>query len=136
MKVNLLYTNRIYRVKDIKDYQLDLIKDLELDNIIKYASNNDPYIKKIFIDVLLEMVEDEETIIYRQDILKDFLSNKEYLIKLYSYVEEVCRIINNDFLCGIIDRSPSSILSTSIELLNVLLKKALDLVELSKGNFK
>lgn len=133
MKIELLKKDTIYKLKEFKDYELDLISDIEFEEIFNKASNNDKYLKNVFSHVLMDMLIDINDIKYREDILLDLINNEVKVDELYQFISSVCDDINKKYLCGIIERSPLSILSTSVDLLHMLIKKLDSLKEIING---
>ena len=76
MRINLLNKDNVYDIKEIKFYEKELISDLELKELIKYAAKDDLFLERIFPTILLDMQKDIETIKYRQNIYLDCKANK------------------------------------------------------------
>ena len=48
MRVNLLYKNSCFKMKELDDFDKNLISDLELDELINKAAGGDIHTKKYF----------------------------------------------------------------------------------------
>lgn len=89
MKVLLMHKDRDFTRNEIPKNSEDLINDLGLDVIFEHMSKGDQYILDISKEVLLNPLTDRETIVYRQEILKDALKNPEIIRSLYKMTIEV-----------------------------------------------
>ena len=67
----------------------DVRADLELDKIVAVASNNDKLIADTWLEVLLLEGSSEDVVTYRQEAVKDALTHRETILKMYSLTGEV-----------------------------------------------
>ena len=92
MKSYLLYPDRDY----VRGEVLEGYKDLWFDTIINHLCVYDKYIKDIYLDSKNLMSQDPIVIKYRQDILKDFIKNKDVVINLYQFINELLTEFYNE----------------------------------------
>ena len=92
MKSYLLYPNKDYIKGDLKESY----KDLWFDTIINHLCVYDKYIKDIYLDSKNLITTDPHIIKYRQDILKDFIKNKEVMLNLYQFLNEILTEFYNE----------------------------------------
>lgn len=92
MKSYLLYPDRDYVRGEVSEgYQ-----DLWFDTIINHLCVYDKYIKDIYLDSKNLMTTDPAVIKYRQDILKDFIKNKDVVLNLYQFINELLTELYNE----------------------------------------
>lgn len=123
MRVNLLYPNKDFDYKsqiNKEDFQ-DLINDLGIDVILEHMAKNDDFIYNMCYRVFIAPEIDPSIILYRQDILKDCISNKEVIEKIYQLVLEAIEKRRKSWL-GIFSTNVSSLLSSSISLIKIFLE--------------
>ena len=89
MRVLLMYRDRDFKESEIPENSEDLINDLGLDVIFDHMSKGDQYVLDVSKVVLLNPLTDKETIVYRQEIMKDALENPEIVRNLYQMTIEV-----------------------------------------------
>lgn len=65
-------------------FENDLIKDLNLHEIFNAMSQGNPFLYKTVKEVMLNVLTDLPTIIYRQDILKDCLNRKNIIREFFN----------------------------------------------------
>ena len=83
--MNILYPNGKENMKKLSE---DTIKDLALDEIIDMFSANDS--EKAFAgNVLSTLTNDDDTILYRQEIIKDFLSDEDFRASLKKILKKI-----------------------------------------------
>ncbi len=97
-----------------------LIQDLELNTLFKAMSDEDEVIFDVAKKAILNGLTDRSNIYYRQDILKDCLKNNKLVRNLYQLVIDAIEQKNQHHI-SIFSRSPSSILSSSINLLEAFM---------------
>ncbi len=117
MKTGLLFKDKPFRLRELNSFDKALIDDLELELIIKEASDRSKVVRNVFENVLLSPIMDKELILYRQEILKDVLNNKAQTFKFYDLVSVAIYNIKDKFRFGIIDTSPSSVVRTSVDMM-------------------
>lgn len=122
MKVFLMYPEKDFdQEMKLPENSKALIKDLELNTLLKAMANEDDLIKDVVKKTILNSLTDISNIIYRQDILKDCLKNTKVVKDLYKLVIEAIDKKNNHYI-GILRKSPTSILSGSVNLLKDFLE--------------
>ena len=128
MKTGLLFKDKPFRLRELNSFDKALIDDLELELIIKEASDRSKVVRNVFENVLLSPIMDKELILYRQEILKDVLNNKFQTFKFYDLVSVAIYNIKDKFRFGIIDTSPSSVVRTSVD----MMKYAVEQIEYAR----
>ncbi len=84
MKVFLMYPHRnIDSDMGLPWNETVLIQDLELNRILENMANGDKFLYEISKKVLLNMENEEETILYRQSVLKDCIKNSSQVREIY-----------------------------------------------------
>lgn len=146
MNVKLLYKDKdfiedyFYNIDElsllqrIDKFSLDLLKDLELEIIINKMSNNDKIIYQVCKYFLCNPESDINTILFRQEILKDVIKNKEVIRNIYSMTfsikeEKIKRWLG---IFGI--KTPSNIVYNSRELLETQINYIKKLKEIAIKN--
>ncbi|WP_129408351.1 MutS-related protein [Marinitoga lauensis] len=121
MKVYLLYKNMNFNVdtKLPENYD-ELIVDFRLEPIFKAMSLNDDLVEKVSKKVILSYEKDIDTILYRQNIIKDCLKNPQIIKDLYNLATSAIEN-RQKYRLGIFISTPSSILNESINLLKMFL---------------
>lgn len=102
IKVHLLYPDREWKgTQRYFDYK-SIINDLGLDSLFRIAAREqlkqdgakqsiieaDSYLESVIRNVMMVPLETEDEIKYRQDILKDCLTNEEFIRELYTFASE------------------------------------------------
>jgi hypothetical protein len=101
-------------------HELALIQDLELDTLLYTMASGDEFLFKVAENALLSGLDNEvETILYRQEVLKDCLSNPSLVRQLYDLAVEAIKATQRGWW-SLSSHYPSSLLSASIELLETL----------------
>uniref|UniRef100_A0A7C3MKM0 DNA mismatch repair protein MutS n=1 Tax=Dictyoglomus thermophilum TaxID=14 RepID=A0A7C3MKM0_DICTH len=132
MRVYLLYPDRDFDFKNnrYENNTEDLIKDLGLDIIFEKMANEDSFIYNVVKKVILSYEDDISTILYRQDILKDCIKNKEIVEKIYNLAIDAIETRKKSWL-GIFSTNVSSLLSSSVSLLKIFLNFLRELRDIS-----
>ena len=117
MKTGLLFKDKPFRLRELNNFDKALIDDLELELIIKQAADQSKIIRNAFENVLLSSLTDKETILYRQEVLKDVIVNKVQVAKFYDLISVAIYNIKDKFRFGIIDNYPSSVVRTSVDMM-------------------
>jgi len=123
MRVNLLYKNSCFKMKELDDFDKNLISDLELDELINKASGGDIHTKKVFQNVLIQMLTKEEDIKYRQDIFIDLLNNKDLLIDFKEYLNDMIIEFKSKFPYEINDKGPFSVVTSVTTIIQFLVPR-------------
>lgn len=97
-----------------------LMQDLELDTLFGTMASGNAFMYEVMKKVVLSgMYTDMETILYRQDIMKDCLQNPNVIQEIYKLTTEAITKEKHDFW-GIFSKYPSSILNHSRAVLFML----------------
>ncbi len=92
MKSYLLYPDRDYIKVDNKE----TYSDLWYTTIVNHLCVYDKYVKEIYLNPVSLMTTDKNVIYYRQAILRDFIKNREVVVNLYQFIQELLQEIYND----------------------------------------
>ncbi len=138
MKIYLLYKNyNLIENKNKNENVSMLFKDLSLDILLENMSQNDAYIyektREIIYNILTESSTSEDTIIFRQEILKDCIKNRELIYRLYNLLSETIDEEKNIYF-GIFGRTADSVLNRSIEVLNLFITRLIEIKNLLLEN--
>ena len=123
MRVNLLYKNSSFKMKELDEFDKNLISDLELDELITKAAAGDIHTKKVFTNVLIQMLKTEEEIKYREDIYKDLLKNRDLLIEFKEYLNEMIIEYKSKFPYEINDKGPFSVVTSVTTIIQFLVPR-------------
>ena len=117
----------------------DMTQDLELDALFHAMGGDDEFLLDIARKALLSgLLNDVDTILYRQAILKDCLNNPMVVRELYNLMVEAIEAERKQWF-GIFSRYPGAILHGSIQLLQMfvgVLRKLRRLAEEHAGRFE
>ncbi|MHB1440063.1 MAG: MutS-related protein [Cuniculiplasma sp.] len=87
MNVNLLFREGINATtEDIPWNSEDIEKDLDLETIFNAMAGKDTYVLEVCKKTILKSLKDRETIIYRQDVLRDSINNQSFIQEIYSTI--------------------------------------------------
>jgi len=116
----------------------DIIQDLELDILFDAMAQDDRFLFEVVKRIILSSLKDPDTILYRQNILKDCMKNPSIVRDMYGLAVES---IENKKKCsyGIFSKYPGSILYGSIEILQMfvgLLKKLKNIADEHADKFE
>ena len=123
MRTNLLYENSYFKYKELDEFDNNLISDLELEELIAIASNKNPYISKLFKNILLQPLKTKEEIKYRQDIFLDLYNHFELLNEFHKYLFELIVEYKQKFPYSINDKSPYTIVTSSTSIIQYIVPK-------------
>ncbi len=121
-KAFLLHPKHSYNAdRDLLSNDRILIQDLELDTVLQAMSRGDRLVRDVCRSVLLKTLKDPDTIRYRQDVLRDCLRNPKAVRDLYDLSQEAVQTARRHPLAFLSLTTPSSVLSSSLDLLSTLL---------------
>jgi len=121
MKVFLLYKNRNFNLQvKLPSNEKDLIQDLGLNALFDAMAMGDEFLFEVAKKIVLTSENDLDTILYRQDILRDCLKNPGFIRDIYTLASEAIEKEKKAHF-GFFSKYPSSILYNSIEALEVFL---------------
>jgi hypothetical protein len=140
MRVFLMNQDRDFDLKaGLPANQKDLSQDLELGTLLEALAGQDEFIWKVAQAAILNGVcNDHETILYRQAVLTDCLTNPAVVRHLYTLV---CETIENERrnYWSIFSKYPSSVLRSSMDVMKMFATKLQELrglVEEQEASFK
>ncbi|MGA2464327.1 MAG: DNA mismatch repair protein MutS [Thermodesulfobacteriota bacterium] len=126
MKAFLMYKDHDFDLqRKLPSNQQALIQDLELNTLFNAMALGDEFLVEVARKAVLSGENDLDTILYRQNILKDCLKNPSVVRDIYDIAVELIESQKKHYW-GIFSRYPSSILYNSIGLLQIfvdILKK-------------
>jgi hypothetical protein len=127
------------RQQQLPPHEQALIQDLELDTLLHAMAGDDEFLLEVARKALLSgLRNDLDTILYRQQIVKDCVENPNVLRGLYNLCVEATEVPRRQWW-GLSSAYPSSLLYSAIELLEFLLgmlKKLRRLAEEHASRFK
>ncbi len=119
MNVFLMYPDRDFNPDaPLPVNENDLVRDLELNTLFNAMSDDDEFLLEMAHKTVLLSTDNTETILYRQDILKDCLKYPDVVKQIYQIPIEFMERKRNQWL-WIFSRhaSPSSTLSSALHVL-------------------
>lgn len=120
MKALLMHRDRDFDLRQELPYgHEDLIQDLELTTLFTVMAGGDKFLAQVVRIALLSSLDDLDTILYRQHILKDCLQHASIVRHLYDVAVEAIESEKKSRF-GFFSRHPSSILRGSIEVMELL----------------
>jgi hypothetical protein len=140
MKVLLMYRDRDFDLRqELPWNESALMQDLELGTLLRAMAGDDEFLFNVVRNALFSGLQnDVDTILYRQEILKDCLKNPAIVRELYDLAGETLeQKWKHRF--GIISRSPTGILYESIKLLQLfvgMLRRMRGIAEAHAGRFE
>ena len=139
MKAFLLYKDHDFDLqqKPLPNEQA-LIQDLELDTLFNAMALGDNFLFEVAKKAVLSSLEDLDSILYRQDILRDCLNNPAILMDIYDIAVESIQKEKKGYW-SILHDYPDSILRRSIEVLQMfvgMLVKLRNIAEEHAGEFE
>ena len=120
MKAFLMYKDRDFDLEQkLPSNEQALVQDLELNTLFKAMALGDEFLFEVARKAVLPGLNDSETILYRQNILKDCLKNPSIVRDIYHIAVKSIESKRDNYY-GVFGSSPSSILSSSLRMLQVL----------------
>ena len=123
MKALLMHRDRDFDLQqELPGNESTLTPDLELDTMVHAMAGDDRFLFDVGRRALLSGLQnDVDTILYRQEILKDCLKNRTVVRRLYYDLTVETTERRRRHWTGILSRSPGGILYNSIELLQMFI---------------
>lgn len=122
MIVGLLYPDQDPKSEQaLACNSIELTKDFELEIILSAMAREDRFILDVVRSTLLTSLLDPSLVKFRQDVLKDCLQNPDVIREIYDMPLKAIKNKQKHWL-GIFTRSPSAILSSARELLNMYIE--------------
>jgi DNA mismatch repair ATPase MutS len=115
-----------------------LNQDLELDTLLNAMALGDKFLFEVSKKAIFSSLNDVDTIVYRQHVLKDCLKNPSVVRDIYQIPIESIENKQRHWM-GFWNRFPSSILHSSIEMMQMfvgLLKKLKNIADEHADNFE
>ena len=140
MKVLLMHRDRDFDLKQALPWnERDLTQDLELNTLLHAMAGDDEFLFDVARKALLSgLRNDVDTILYRQEIVKDCLKNPAVVRELYNLTVVTIARAKKDWW-GMSSHYPGSMLYSAIDLLEFLLgmlRKLRDIAEEVAGRFE
>lgn len=139
MKVYLMQRDQDFDLqRPLPPQEADLTLDLELDTLFNAMARGDKFLFDVAKRAVFSGLDDLDTIRYRQDILRDCLNNAAAVREIYGVLLEVIESKRHRWM-GIYGRSPSSILGSSVEMVQMFvgqLKKLRRIADQNASQFK
>ncbi|RAZ91501.1 DNA mismatch repair protein MutS [Mesorhizobium hawassense] len=139
MKPFLLFKDRDFDREEALPWQAGpLVQDLELDTLFKAMAAQDGFLLEVVRKVILASLEDEEAILYRQEVLQDCLSHPELVRELYALAVDTIESEKNNHW-GLLMGYPDTVLRRSVEVLTMFvsrLRKLRTIAEKQAAGFK
>ena len=119
MKAFLMYKDRDFNLQqELPWNEPALTQDLELNTLLNAIALGDGFLFEVAKKAVLPGLNDLDTMLYRQDILKDCLKNPSVIRDIYALAGEAIESRKKTWW-GISSSSPSLILSSSVGLLQI-----------------
>ena len=139
MRVRLMYPDRDFNVRQNSPWnEHAVMQDLQLELLLRVMCGSDEFLHSVAQKaLLLAMLNDQETILYRQGILRDCLKNQAVVTELYNLAVEAIARSRKDWW-GLSSQSPSSLLYSSNELIGSfvgVLRKLWEIGEIHEAEF-
>ncbi|NMB88248.1 MAG: DNA mismatch repair protein MutS, partial [Chloroflexi bacterium] len=123
MKAYLLFKDRDFGLDQPLPWnELSLVQDLELSTLFDAMASGDKFLLQVAHQAILSAMEnDPETILYRQNVLKDCLKNPTLVAAMYQIAVEA---IDNEkkIYWGIFSKYPIAILDRAINVLRMFVE--------------
>ena len=118
MKPLLMHPDRDFDLKQPLPWnEAALRQDLELETLLRAMAGSDEFLLDVSREALLTaMLNDRETILHRQQVLKDCLNNSQMVREMYNLIVSSLAAARRDWW-GLSSEYPSSVLYSSNELL-------------------
>lgn len=121
MKAHLLFASRDVDLDQELPWQAEALEqDLGLDTLLNVMAGGDPYLREVAERTLLNGLTDPEEILYRQDVLSDFLQKPEAARELYALAIDALES-RREARFFLFRDSPDTQLSKSLRMLELLL---------------
>jgi len=136
MRVFLMYKNKDFVLDETlpKNSEI-LMQDLEVKTLLDAMSCKDDFIYKVSKQAIFCSLKSTEEVLYRQNILKDCLKNQDTVKSLYEFTIKALERKQDRWL-GVFGRYPSSLLSSSISLLEMYFELLNDMRKIIHTNKK
>lgn len=120
MRALLMHPDRDFEIESPSSGDSEMVQDLELNTLLRAMSPDDPFLFEVAKKALLSGPgNDRDTILYRQEILKDCLANAWVVKEIYQIAAATLAEEKKHYF-GFF-KYPSSILNRSVEMMRMLL---------------
>jgi DNA mismatch repair ATPase MutS len=134
MKAFLMYRDRDFDItQQLPWNEPDLMQDLDLSTLLKAMANEDTFLFDVAKTAVLTSLHDVDSILYRQDILRDCLKNPDTVRALYAVAVEALENERKKYW-GFSTKYPASILHRSIDVMAMLVEMLKKLRGISDGH--
>ena len=136
MKVYLMHRDKDFDPEaPLPSNEKALIQDLELETLFQSMSKGDRFLYDIAKKALLIGLRDEDSILYRQQIVEDCLQNAAIIKEIYAIAVECIETKRKNWF-GIFNSYPGAILYSSVKMLEMYLPLLDRLRKLAYGQGK
>ncbi len=139
MKAFLMYRDDDFDLKrTLPSHEQALTQDLELNTLFNAMALGDEFLFEVAKKAFLFSLSDLDTILYRQNILRDCLNNSSIVRDIYAIAVESIEKEKKHYF-GFLSNYPDTILNRSIEVLQmfvVMLKKLRNIGDEHVGKFE
>ena len=139
MKAFLMYRDRDFDLEqEPPPGAQDLLQDLELEVLFKAMAGGDPFLLDVARTAVPSILTDVPAVLYRQDILRDCISNAAIVRNLYSLAVETIERERKNYW-GVHSRNPGYLLHRSVEVLSMfveVLRKLRQMADAHAGRFE
>ena len=140
MRALLMYPDRDFNLQqELPCHAQALTQDLELATLLRAMASEDEFLFDVArIALLSGLQNDTDTVLYRQEIVRDCLKHPAVVRQLYDLAVEAIVSRKKHWFGGFLSRYPSTILSGAIELMQTfvgLLRKLRSIAEEHGGQF-
>lgn len=141
MKAFLMYKERNFQLDQKLPWNEEaLVKDLELNTLFHAMAGDDELVFRVAKAAVLSSVSNDlDTIIYRQQVLRDCLQNPSIVRDMYRIATEAIEREKEVFSFGIFTNYPAAHLDRSVKVLRIfagMLKKLRDIADEHADKFK
>ena len=139
MKAHLMHRDQDFLLGGDLPWGSDtLIADLELNTLFAAMCAGDAFLLDVARKAVMTSLHDPGQILYRQEVLRDCMTNAATVRAVYGIAMEAIEIEKKSYF-GFFDRYPAAILSSARELMQsfiAVLVKLRELADHSAGNFR
>lgn len=133
MKALLMHKDRDFNLQqELPWNEQALVQDLELNTLLDAMAQGDKFLLEVAKKAVLSSLKDQDTIIYRQNILKDCLKNSSIVRDIYAIAVESIENEKKNYW-GIFSDYPDAILRRSVEVLQMFMSMLKKLKNIADG---
>jgi len=138
MKVFLMFRDKDFDPQaSIPNNAPDLIHDLELNTLFNAMALDDKFLHKVIKASLLQSLDEPDTILYRQEVMKDCFNHPAVIRELYQIPIEALERQHHSWL-GIFTHYPGGVLSSAVDMMSMfitLLRKLKNIADVNASEF-